>query len=112
MPGNTQGLHSASSPSIPRPTSAGPWTAAAAPEIQAVPLTELAPVSEQQGYGSPGLDRNRPGAGSGIHAGRSFEHGLATHAASRIVYALGGKGARFTAFVGVDAAMSGYRESV
>ncbi|MFO1523670.1 MAG: NPCBM/NEW2 domain-containing protein [Kiritimatiellia bacterium] len=75
-----------------------------------MPLTELAPVSEQQGYGSPGLDHNLAGGGLRI-AGRSFEHGLATHAASRIVYALGGKGARFTAFVGVDAAMSGYRES-
>ena len=88
----------------------GPWAAKAAPELQAVPLVELQPASQQQGYGSPVLDRNLAGGGLKI-AGRAFERGLATHAASRMVYALDGKAARFTAWVGVDAAMSAYKES-
>jgi hypothetical protein len=79
-------------------------------ETQPFPLAELAPAFEQQGYGSPGLDRNLAGGGLKI-AGRAFERGLATHAASRMVYALDGKAARFTAWVGVDAAMSAYKES-
>ena len=73
-------------------------------------LGQLDPESATQGYGELQIDKSISGAPLSI-AGRKFAAGLGTHAASEIVYALGGKCTRFQAWVGVDDAMKGYKES-
>jgi hypothetical protein len=80
-----------------------------AADLAATPLAELATVSATQAYGSLALDRSNQGQALKI-VDRTFARGLGTHAESRIVYALGGKAARFESWVGVDAAMSAYRQ--
>src|SRR5271157_2440388 len=55
----------------------------------------------EQGWGSPHANQSVDGHGLSI-GGKKFEHGLGTHAESTFRIALGGKGERFTASVGVD----------
>src|SRR5271157_5763399 len=55
----------------------------------------------EQGWGSPHANQSVDGHGLSI-GGQKFEHGLGTHAVSTFVIALGGRGERFTASVGVD----------
>lgn len=71
-----------------------------------VPLTSLDLSKVAQGWGKPQVDRNiieRPLA----VAGRSFAHGLGTHATMVLHVELDGKVERFTAFVGVDDSAGG-----
>lgn len=49
-----------------------------------IPMAEVATVSEEQGYGSLGLDRSIQGKTLTV-AKREFSRGLGTHASSRIV---------------------------
>lgn len=64
-------------------------------------LSEVEPDAWRQGYGPLGRDVAILGTPLSI-GGRRFARGLATHAASEIVYHLGGQYARFIAMVGRD----------
>jgi hypothetical protein len=64
-------------------------------------LDTLTPTSTRQGHGKLSLRTNIPGQPLRI-AGRSFEHGLGTHAPGRTIYELDGSEVRFRAWVGVD----------
>ena len=88
----------------------GLLAAGAATATNGVPMSDLTPVSARQDYGSLEVDRSVQGQPLKI-GDREFARGLGTHANSRVVYDLGGHGARFDAWVGVDAEMSGYKES-
>ncbi len=55
----------------------------------------------EQGWGSPQANKSVDGNPLSI-AGKKYEHGLGTHAASTFRIALNGKGERFSASVGVD----------
>jgi hypothetical protein len=81
-----------------------------ATETDGVLMSELTPVSARQDYGPLELDRSVQGQTLTIGE-REFAHGLGTHANSRLVYDLGGRCIRFTAWVGVDAEMKGYTNS-
>ena len=81
-----------------------------AAETNGVPLSELTPLSARQDYGTLELDRSVQGEVLKI-GDREFARGLGTHANSEIIYDLGGRGTRFESWVGVDAEMSGYKES-
>jgi hypothetical protein len=81
-----------------------------AAEALSIPLSELAPLSARQDYGELQLDRSVQGQTLKI-GDREFARGLGTHANSRVVYDLGGRCARFEAWVGVDAEMAGYTNS-
>jgi hypothetical protein len=83
--------------------------AGAGPATNGVPMSELTPMSARQDYGSLELDRSAQGQTLKI-GDREFARGLGTHANSRVIYDLSGHGARFEAWVGVDAEMSGYKE--
>jgi hypothetical protein len=74
-----------------------------------IPISTFSPVLSEQGYGSLGLDTSVQGQTLKI-GDREFEHGLGTHANSRIVYQLGGHFSRFESWVGVDAEMARYRQ--
>ena len=74
-----------------------------------VPLGDLTPVEAEQSWGSLTVDRSVWGKPLRIGQ-RQFEHGLGTHANSRIVYELEGPSERYEAWVGLDAAMHGYKE--
>jgi hypothetical protein len=65
-------------------------------------LDTLTPSSTHQGHGKLSLRTNIPGQPLRI-AGRTFEHGLGTHAPGRTIYQLDGSEVRFRAWVGVDA---------
>ncbi len=67
----------------------------------ATPLAGLAPDSNAQGWGTLQIDKAVSGSPLVI-AGRTFTHGLGTHAASEIVYTLEDECETFTAWVGVD----------
>jgi hypothetical protein len=69
-------------------------------------LSDLPPVELSQGWGGLGLDRSVQGNPLAI-VDRHFEHGLGTHAVSRLVYDLDGQWTRLTAWVGIDAEMRG-----
>ncbi|MCF7673910.1 MAG: NPCBM/NEW2 domain-containing protein [Akkermansiaceae bacterium] len=64
-------------------------------------LSSLAPESSFQGWGTLQTDKGVAGTPLTI-AGRAFTHGLGIHAASEIVYDLGGEYDSFSAWVGVD----------
>jgi hypothetical protein len=68
---------------------------------QPMPLTELMPVAEQQGWGQLQIDCGVGGKPLAI-AGRAFARGLGTHANSEIVYELEGEYTNFAAWVGAD----------
>ncbi|MBC7330012.1 NPCBM/NEW2 domain-containing protein [bacterium] len=64
-------------------------------------LDSLEPVEARQDWGE--LRRNASVQGNPMQIGsRIFSRGLGTHANSRIVYKLGGRYKRFTAYVGAD----------
>lgn len=65
-------------------------------------LGALQPREAAQGHGTLAVDRNLTGRPLAIGE-RTFERGLGTHAASRIVYRLDGRFERFEAWVGLDA---------
>ncbi len=65
-------------------------------------IETLKPLKARQGYRKLGLGTNVFGGKLKI-AGRTFEHGLGTHASSEVIYRLPPAGARFQAWVGVDA---------
>ena len=73
-------------------------------------LGKLSPTESQQDSGSLSVDRSVGGKTLQIGA-RQFQHGLGTHANSRIVYELDGGYERFDAWVGVDSelAAQGYK---
>ncbi len=76
------------------------WEVCAA-EPDAVPLAGLGLSAARQGWGQLQADKGVGGKALTI-AGRSFAHGLGTHAASELVYELDGQYTNFTACVGVD----------
>jgi hypothetical protein len=65
------------------------------------PLAVVKPVSTQVGWGTFSVSRGPDGKPLSV-AGRVFAHGLFAHADSVVVYALGGRYARFEAWVGVS----------
>ena len=75
-----------------------------------IPLGDLAPVSASQGWGELHVDTSVQGKPLSI-GGRHFDHGLGTHANSRIIYDLDGHCTQFMAWVGVDAEMAAHKES-
>ncbi|MDR1291378.1 MAG: NPCBM/NEW2 domain-containing protein, partial [Planctomycetaceae bacterium] len=77
---------------------------------EAVYLGGVSPDEVSQGYETLQVDRAVSGAKLSI-AGQTFQHGLGTHANSKIVYELEGKYERFEAKVGVDDAMKDYTKS-
>ncbi len=64
-------------------------------------LETMKPDKARQGHGKLGLGTNVPGGKIRI-AGRTFQHGLGTHATSELVYRLSDSAVRFQAWVGVD----------
>ena len=66
-----------------------------------VPLTSLDLTHLRQGWGEPQIDKSIEGKPLTI-GGRTFEHGLGSHAASVLRLQLDGGTERFTAWVGVD----------
>jgi hypothetical protein len=70
----------------------------------------LTPDSATQGWGQLQINKSVGGQPLTI-AGKTFEHGLGTHAASEIIYELDGEYTGFTAWVGVDDEMRGYTSS-
>jgi alpha-galactosidase len=79
-----------------------PSVQAAAPsDMTPTPLAEVPADSNTQAWGSLQIDKAVSGSPLVI-AGRTFTHGLGTHAASEIVYALEDGCETFTAWVGVD----------
>ena len=64
-------------------------------------LSDLTPVSAQVGWGSLGIDESVDGNPLTI-AGVRYAKGIAPHAASEVVYYLGGHCTRFTAGAGID----------
>lgn len=64
-------------------------------------LSDIAPISARQGWGTLRMDRSIDGNGLRV-GGRAFAKGLGTHAASEIVYPVIGKLTRFRGVVGVD----------
>jgi len=71
-----------------------------------VPLGELDLSKMSSGWGRPRVDQSITGKPISI-AGRTFEHGVGTHAESALHISLDGKAERFRAFVGVDDAANG-----
>ncbi len=64
-------------------------------------LDQLDPVTFEQDWGT--LRRRRSVEGNPIRiAGKTYKHGLGTHANSKILYALDNRYSRFEAWVGVD----------
>jgi hypothetical protein len=70
----------------------------------------VSPDETSQGYGTLQVNRSVRGKILSI-AGQAFQHGLGTHAPSKIVYELQGQYERFEAKVGVDDAMKDYTQS-
>lgn len=64
-------------------------------------LSDLKPVSAKQGWGTLHMDKSVGGHQLTID-GRKFTKGLGTHAASDIVYDLGGKSGELVGYCGVD----------
>ncbi|MCX6878594.1 MAG: NPCBM/NEW2 domain-containing protein [Verrucomicrobia bacterium] len=80
---------------------APPVQAAPPSDMTTTPLAEVPADSNTQAWGS--LQINKAVSGSPLTiAGRTFTHGLGTHAASEIVYTLEDGCETFTAWVGVD----------
>jgi alpha-galactosidase len=75
--------------------------ARAAARTEKVWLSDLDISKTQQGWGKPGANVSAEGHPLRI-GGRTFEHGLGTHADSILYVRLDGGSRRFTAFVGVD----------
>jgi hypothetical protein len=71
---------------------------------------QISPDEVSQAYGALQFDRSVNGTMLSI-AGQTFQHGLGTHANSKIVYELQGQYERFEAKVGVDDAMKDYTQS-
>lgn len=78
------------------------WAAVAA-QPQTVHLSSLPPRLANQGWGALTFDRGADGKPLQI-GDQKFEHGVATHARSDLVYLVAGKYRTFRAWVGVDAA--------
>ena len=69
-------------------------------------LSSLGTAGVDQEWGQPHADKALEGGALKI-GGKSFEHGLATHAASSVQIALDGQGERFEAAVGIDDEVAG-----
>ena len=80
-------------------------------EVQTVSLTTLDLSKMVQGWGNPQINKSVTGKPLTI-AGRFFETGVGTHAASRIDLNLRRKAERFTAYSGVDDGAAGFRGSI
>ncbi|KYF81947.1 hypothetical protein BE20_25510 [Sorangium cellulosum] len=79
----------------------------AAPRDGATPLSKLFPFSSENAIGPVELDASNgneaPGDGNLITlGGEVYTRGLGTHAASEIVYYLGGRCSTLTTDVGID----------
>ena len=70
---------------------------------ETVPLGELDMTKMTTGWGKPQINKSITG-GTITIAGRAFQTGVATHAASILHVELDGKTERFQAYVGVDSA--------
>jgi alpha-galactosidase len=68
---------------------------------QTVYLDELNLAAMECGWGSPGARKSVDGNALNV-GGQSYERGVGTHAVSTMLLSLEGKGARFTATVGLD----------
>jgi hypothetical protein len=77
---------------------------------ETVYLDNISPDDVSQDYGTLQVNRGINGKTLSI-AGKTFQHGLGTHANSKIVYELQGEYERFEAKVGVDDAMKDYTKS-
>ncbi|MBK7644877.1 MAG: NPCBM/NEW2 domain-containing protein [Planctomycetes bacterium] len=72
------------------------------PSVQGqVSIAALDLSAVEQEWGEPHADRSVEGHALSI-GGKSFEHGLGTHASSQFAIALGGQATRFHALVGAD----------
>lgn len=71
---------------------------------ETVPLSSLDLHKMKQGWGEPKIDQAVTGKPLTI-GGQSFEHGVGTHAESRLYVQLDGGTNRFTAKVGMDASL-------
>ncbi|HEX4485714.1 MAG TPA: NPCBM/NEW2 domain-containing protein [Terriglobales bacterium] len=78
-------------------------------EPKVVRLSSLHPRLANQGWGSLQFDKSPDGKPLQI-GGRTFHHGVSTHARSDLVYLIGGGYTKLRAWVGVDAASSKSRE--
>ncbi|MFO8012060.1 MAG: NPCBM/NEW2 domain-containing protein [Phycisphaerae bacterium] len=76
------------------------------PAAETVPLSALDLSKMSAGWGEPQVDRNCIAKPLAI-AGRRFDHGVGTHAASALHVRLDGRALRFTARVGVDDSAGG-----
>src|SRR3974390_735202 len=76
-------------------------SARAAGQTEKVWLSDLDISKTQQGWGQPHANTSVDGSQMQI-AGRSFAHGLGTHADSILYIQLDGRGRKFTGWVGVD----------
>ena len=86
------------------------WMPVVAAEPEPVWLDDLAPTRARQGWGELGAGRSVGGRSLSI-AGRSFTHGLGTHADSELIYPLDGEYTNFSAWVGVDDFLKNHPES-
>ncbi len=76
------------------------------PGADTVPLSELDLSKMKQGYGRPQIDRSIREKPLSI-GGKSFAHGVGTHAVSVLWVDLAGEAERFQAWVGLDDAAAG-----
>ncbi len=77
--------------------------AAVAAQAQTTHLSSIAPRLANQGWGVLSFDHGADGKPLQIGE-RRFDHGVATHARSNLVYLVAGRYRTFRAWVGVDAA--------
>jgi len=82
------------------------WGASRTARAETVPLAELDLSKMSSGWGRPLADKSVTGKTLSI-GGRSFEHGVGTHADSMLHVDLDGKVERFRAHVGIDDAAGG-----
>ena len=73
-------------------------------------LSDLRPVGAQQGYGELQVDKGLQGTPLKV-AGRTFAHGLGTHAPSEVVFDLQKGYDRLVAWVGVDGEVAKYKNT-
>ena len=73
---------------------------------ETVPLSTLDLSKMKQGWGEPKIDQSVTGKPLTI-GGKTFEHGVGTHAQSMLYVQLDGGTSRFTAKVGVDDSQKG-----
>ena len=79
-------------------------------DVAGIPLTTLQPVSAVQEFGALEVDQSVMGTPLSI-GGKTYAHGLGTHANGRIIYDLNGDYERFEAWVGIDDEMQSFGKS-